>query len=64
MAKMMAKSSLKKYAKLNGYTAEAFSMASFKKHLCMRFEISEFEMNKAMAKNKILIFVDFVSKGA
>jgi hypothetical protein len=55
--KMTAKSDLKKYAKLNGYSAEAWSTTSFIKHLSMRFKISEFELKQAIYKNKIRIHI-------
>jgi hypothetical protein len=56
---LTARSDLKKYAKLNEYTASSNGIASFKKHLSMRFNISEFEINKACAKNKIRIFIEY-----
>ena len=59
---MIAYSDLKKYAKLNGYKANSTSVNCFKKHLSMRFNISEFEINKACAKNKIRIFVDLFNR--
>jgi len=55
--KMTARSDLKKYAKLNGYTVEAVSTGSFLKHISLRFKISEFVLKKAAASNKIRIYV-------
>lgn len=57
MTKYTAKSDLKKYTKLNGYSAEAYSAYSFKKHLSMKFKLSEFELNRAVRMNKIRIYV-------
>ena len=54
---MTARSDLKKYAKLNGYTAEAWSTTSFIKHLSMKFSISEFELRQAVYNNKIRIHI-------
>lgn len=54
---MTAESSLKKYAKLNGYQAKAYSKASFIKHLSARFNISEFELNRAVKLNKVRICI-------
>ena len=55
--KMTARSELKKYAKLNGYTAEAATTGSFIKHLSLKFAISEYELRLACRKNKIRIHV-------
>ncbi len=52
---MIAYSDLKKYTKLDGYSAHSASTAGFKKHLSMKFNISEFEMSRACARNKIRI---------
>jgi len=60
--KMTAKSDLKKYAKLNNYSAIAESVASFRFHLCMRFKISMFELKKACAKNKIIIVASIATE--
>ena len=54
---MTARSDLKKYEKLDGYSAEATSVGSFKKHLCLKFNISEFEMKRAVSSNKIRIYL-------
>ena len=54
---MTAKSDLKKYAKLNGYTAESWSTISFIKHLSKKFPFSEFELRQAVYKNKIRIYI-------
>ncbi len=54
---MTVESSLKKFAELNGYTAQAWSKSSFIKHLAYKFELSEFELNKAIRQNKIRIIV-------
>jgi len=56
---LIAYSDLKKYAKLNGYKATTNNVPSFKKHLSMKFNISEFEINRACAKNKIRLFAEF-----
>lgn len=55
--KMTAESDLKKYAKLNGYSVQSYSRSSFIKHLSMKFKISEFELNNAVRKNKIRIYI-------
>jgi hypothetical protein len=60
--KMTAKSDLKKYAKLNGYSANATSIGSFKYHLCAKFSISQAELVKACAKNKIIIVASLATE--
>jgi hypothetical protein len=57
MPKMTTQSSLKKYSKLDGYSANASSVGGFKKHLSLKFKISEFELHKAINSNKIRIYV-------
>ena len=52
-----AQSDLKKYAKLNNYTAKAFSKYSFMSHLRLKFELSEFEIQQAVRLGKIRIYV-------
>lgn len=54
---MTAKSDLKKYAKLNGYQANARTKVSFIKHLSAKFNISEFELNRAVKLNKVRIHI-------
>jgi hypothetical protein len=59
--RMIAKSTLKKYKKLNNYAAIAHSSYSFKRHLSIKFQISQFELDRAIRTNKIIIVVDLVS---
>jgi len=54
---MTAKSDLKKYAKLNGYQANARTKSSFIKHLSAKFNISEFELHRAVRNNKVRIYL-------
>lgn len=54
---MRVESNLKKYAKLNGYTAMVTSRASFIKHLSMKFNFSEFELIKATRNNKLRFYI-------
>ncbi len=53
-------SDLKKYAQLNGYKAKAWSVTSFKRHLSLRFEISPYELSRAVYTNKIRIYIYYV----
>lgn len=55
--KMTVKSDLKKYAKLNEYSANSYSKSSFIKHLSAKFNLSEFELNKAVNTGKLRIYI-------
>lgn len=52
---MTAKSNLKKYAKLNGYSANSNSKSSFIKHLSAKFNIPEYMLRSAVNCNKVRI---------
>jgi len=52
---MTAKSNLKKYAKLNGYSANSHSKGSFIKHLSAKFNIPEYTLRSAVNCNKVRI---------
>lgn len=51
--RLTAVSTLKKYSKLNGYSALSYSPTSFLKHLAIKFKFSEFEIRKAHRLGKI-----------
>ena len=44
-----------KYQKMNGYKAEAQSYPHFLQHLKYRFNLSRFELDKAIKQHKIIV---------
>lgn len=50
-----ARSSLKKFNKINGYQADSTSQFAFVRHLHFKFKFSEFELNQAIRENKIRV---------
>jgi hypothetical protein len=53
---MIVKSLSKKYQKLDGYAANAYSIYSMVIHLSKKFKLSEHEIRKALEKHKIIIY--------
>lgn len=55
MYKLEVKTSLKKYAKMDGYVANTYSPYAFLTHLAFRFNIPMYELKKHYHKNKITL---------
>lgn len=53
--KLVARSDLKKFAKLNGHSAMSYSAGSFLKYLSRKFGFSEYEIRVAHSRGKIRI---------
>jgi len=66
MPKITFGSSLKKFKKLDGYSCNAHSPSAALYHVFMKFRntknnhlYSQYELDKARAQNKIILYVDF-----
>jgi hypothetical protein len=55
MITLQVKTNLKKYAKMEGYVANTYSPYAMLKHLCFKFNISEYEIKKAHKSGKVVL---------
>jgi hypothetical protein len=53
--KLQVRTSLKKYKSMDGYTANSQSPFSMLKHLCYKFDLSEYEIKKAHRSGKVVL---------
>lgn len=52
---LQVKTTLKKYAKMDGYVANTYSPYAMLKHLCYKFNLSEYEIKRAHKNGKVVL---------